>query len=140
MTADAAQPETDAVSFALSFNRFMRLLMTPMFAGPRHCRAQFATDTLTVTMGRLGWAFSAVIPRSSISEGQPYDGPVFGWGAHGWRGRWLVNGSSRGLVTLRIDPAARGRCVFIPLRVSELTLSLEDPSSFIDVVRRADRN
>lgn len=140
MTGDAATSEPDAVLFPLSFNRFMRLLMTPMFAGPRHCRVLFTADALTVTMGWLGWAFSAVIPRSSISEGEPYHGPVFGWGAHGWRGRWLVNGSSRGLVTLRIDPAARGRCVFIPLRVSELTLSLEDPSSFIDVVRRAGRS
>ncbi|MEP7111897.1 MAG: hypothetical protein ABI862_01405 [Ilumatobacteraceae bacterium] len=114
----------------------MRLLMTPMFAGPRQCWAQFTAETLNVRMGRLGWAFNAAIPRSSISEGEPYDGPVFGWGAHGWRGRWLVNGSSQGLVTIRINPPARVRAVFIPLRVSELTLSLEDPSSFIDVVRR----
>jgi hypothetical protein len=32
---------------------------------------------------------------------------------------------------MTIDPRARGRCAFIPVKIRELTLSLEDPDAFI---------
>ncbi len=58
-------------------------------------------------------------------------GPVWAWGAHGWRGRWLVNGSARGLVRLTIQPAGGGRCLMFPIALRQLTLSLEEPEQFI---------
>ena len=51
----------------------------------------------------------AEIPRDHIASFSPGRGMVLGWGVHGWRGRWLVNGSSKGLVRLEIDPAVRAR-------------------------------
>ena len=65
---------------------------------------------------RMSWAFRAVIPRDRITAVAPYDGKVFGWGAHGWGGRWLVNGSARNLVELTIDPPARGSTLGFPIR------------------------
>ncbi len=53
-----------------------------------------------------------------------------GWGVHGWRGRWLVNGSSHGIVVLGIDPPARARTLGLPVRLRELAVSLEDPVGF----------
>lgn len=57
-----------------------------------------------------------------------------GWGAHGWRGRWLVNGSSKGIVVLEIDPVARGRVLGFPVRVRDLALSLEDPEGLCEAL------
>ena len=88
-------------------------------------------------MGVGGWVFKAEVPRDSIAEVAAAPGPVMAWGAHGWRGRWLVNGSSRGLVRVRIDPRSPGRCLGFPLRIRELILSLDDPVGFIDALQPA---
>jgi hypothetical protein len=117
--------------FTLSFNRFMQALMTPLFAGPRRCCVEIRPETLQVTMGAGGWAFAATVARSSIAGVDRVSGPVWGWGAHGWRGRWLVNGSGRGLVRLTIDPRGRASCLAIPVKLRELTLSLDDPAGFV---------
>jgi hypothetical protein len=60
----------------------------------------------------------------------PWSGPVWSWGVHGWKQRWLVNGSSHGIVVLSIDPPARARVVGVPVRVRELAISLDDPVGF----------
>jgi hypothetical protein len=124
-------PSLAEANFELSFNPFMRILMTPMLCGPRRCHVRLTAHRLEVSMGMGGWAFSTAIPRSAVTGAARVSGPVMGWGAHGWRGRWLINGSSRGLVRVSIDPAGRGRCLIAPLRVKELTLSLERPDEFI---------
>ena len=49
---------------------------------------------------------------------------------HGWRQRWLVNGSSHGIVVLAIDPPARARVLGVPIRVRELAVSLDEPVGF----------
>jgi len=118
----------------LSFNRFMRILMTPLLAGPRRCRVQVGAEHLYVTMGAGAWAFAALIPRASILRVAPDTRRVGGWGAHGWRGRWLVNGSSRGMVCVDIDPPARASCFGFPIKLRQLRLSLEDPERFVTVV------
>jgi hypothetical protein len=80
---------------------------------------------------RLGWGFHAVFPRASVRATEPDDDPVWGWGAHGWRGRWLVNGSSTGLVRIELDPEARGHVLGFPVGVSVLRVSVEDPDALI---------
>lgn len=114
----------------------MRALTIPLFAGPRHCRVTVLPDRIQVSMGVGGWEFTAGINRSAIVEATQTGGRVWAWGAHGWRGRWLVNGSSRGLVRLTLDPRQYGRCLGFPLRLRELTLSLDDPTGFIGVLNR----
>jgi hypothetical protein len=115
----------------LSFNRFNRVVMAVFLTGPRRCRVELTADRLNVTMGPAGWAFAASLPRASIVGAERVTGPVWAWGAHGWRGRWLVNGSSRGLVQLTIEPVGRGRCLFVPVKLRELTLSLDQPDAFL---------
>ena len=121
-------------TFQLSFNPFIRVLMTPLLAGPPRCRVVLTPKRLKVKMGLGGWAYSASVPRASLTGATPASGPVLGWGAHGWRGRWLINGSSRGLVRITIDPPSRGRCLMVPVKLRELTLSLEQPEAFIAAV------
>ena len=127
----------DIRRFDLSFSPFMRILTTPILAGPSRCHVALEADRLSVAMGVGGWTFSADVPLSSVGEVARVSGPVWGWGAHGWRGRWLVNGSSRGLVRISIQPAARGRCLILPIKLTELTVSLEEPDEFVAAIARA---
>jgi hypothetical protein len=120
--------------FSFSWNPFVRVSMTAVLAGPRNSTIRVDEHVVTVRMGVGGWAFQAAVPRSSIADASQVDGPVWSWGAHGWRQRWLVNGSSKGLVRLTITPSARGRCLGFPLRIGELTLSLAKPEEFIRAV------
>jgi hypothetical protein len=117
--------------FSLSFNLLIRVLMTPMLAGPRRCGVTVGPLQLEVAMGVGGWAFAANVPRASIAGVARVSGRVWSWGAHGWRGRWLVNGSGRGLVRLTIEPHGRGRCLGFPITLRELTLSVDDPRGFV---------
>jgi hypothetical protein len=81
---------------------------------------------------RMAWAFRASIPREHITAVAPFDSRVWGWGAHGWRGRWLVNGSARNLVELTIDPPARGRVLAFPIRrLRQLRVAVVDREGLI---------
>jgi hypothetical protein len=117
--------------FSFSWNRFMRIFMPLLLSGPRQSSVRVDDDSVLVNMGARGWTFSADVPRSSITAAEPVSGQVWSWGAHGWKGRWLVNGSSNGLVRLTLQPAARARTLGFPLRVRELTLSLAEPDDFV---------
>jgi hypothetical protein len=119
----------------ISFSPAMRVLLTVLLAGPGRCRVAVSEELLEVRMGLGGWAFAARIPRSSIVAAESTNRTVLAWGAHGWGGRWLVNGSSKGLVQLTIEPRAAGHCLFVPLRLRQLTLSLEEPERFVAALR-----
>jgi hypothetical protein len=80
---------------------------------------------------RMGLAFRATIPRGSIVEVAPFTQRVYGWGVHGWRGRWLVNGSSKGLVSLTIAPPSRARVMGFPIHLRQLVVSPVDPDGLV---------
>jgi hypothetical protein len=81
---------------------------------------------------RLGWGFTASVPRRSISAARRSpDLRGITAGAHGWRGRWLVNGSREGMVHLEVDPPVRAWTLAIPVSLSQLDVSLEDPAGFL---------
>jgi hypothetical protein len=119
------------VEFSFSWSRFMRIFMTVLLAGPGQSSIRVDGDSVRVKMGFGGWTFSADVPRSSIIGAEQISTQVWAWGAHGWKGRWLVNGSSDGLVCLTLQPATRARTLGFPLRVRELTLSLAEPEDFV---------
>ncbi len=114
----------ETVKFDIRYDRWCGWLLGLFGSGRRFSRVLVTETGLEV---RLGPAFRSVVPRSSIKSAQRWQGPVFGWGAHGWRGRWLVNGSSKGIVVLQVEPPARGRVIGFPVKVGELAVSMEDP-------------
>ena len=85
-------------------------------------------DTLSV---RMSWAFRLDVPLVNVRDARPDTGRVWGWGVHGWRGRWLVNGSSSGLVRIDLNPPGRAYMGPIPLTVRELRVSVEDPDGLV---------
>jgi hypothetical protein len=94
---------------------------------PRWNRVTVDGDRILV---RMSYAFSSTFDRSAIRSVTPWTGRVWSWGVHGWRQRWLVNGSSQGILVLGIDPPARARVLGWPIHVRELAVSLDDPVGF----------
>ena len=115
--------------FAIRVDPLFRGLFAILGASP--ARDFVAVDALRVQV-RLGWLFRADIARRALS-GASLHRDVFGsWGAHGWRGRWLVNGSSRGIVEIDLDPAQRAYLLGVwPITLRVLFVSLEDPDGLL---------
>jgi hypothetical protein len=119
-------------TFDISYDPALLPLFTVLGLGPRFSGATVTPDELQV---RLGWAFRATVPRTAVRGAAPDAGRAGGRGAHGWRGRWLVNGSSSGLVRVTIDPPASARVAGVQVRLHELRLSLEAPGFFVATLR-----
>ncbi|HZA11479.1 hypothetical protein [Mycobacterium sp.] len=117
----------------LRYERWFLTAAVPLGIGPEHSAVRIDDDILQV---RMGWGFSTQIPLSSVTNAAPYHGMVTGWGAHGWRGRWLVNGSSKGIVELTVDPPARAYVLGFPIKLRTLRVSVTDPDALIDACTR----
>ena len=98
---------------------------------PEHCRVELDDAEIRV---RMSWLFHLDAPRAAVRAAAPDDGPVWGWGAHGWRGSWLVNASSSGLVRIEFAPAVRARTAGIPVRVRVLRVAVVDPDALVEAL------
>ena len=101
MTSDQAR------HFALRYNRWMRAFTWGLGLGPRR----------------------------SLHQARRLGSPQEIWHAVGIHslpgGRWIVNGSLHGVVTLAIDPPVRARALGLPIRLRWLAMSLKDPEGFL---------
>lgn len=114
--------------FAFRFDRLGSGVMTPLGAGRRFSHIDVGDEEVEV---RLGWAFHATIPRRSITAVAQPRRRTLSRGAHGWRGRWLVNGAGSGLVAITIDPPVRAFVTGVPVRLRELIVSADAPDELI---------
>jgi hypothetical protein len=125
-------PESSANRFAIRVDRSFRGLFAVLGAGARHDFVEFRGETVRV---QLGWMFKVSIPRAAVAAARHHPDMFGGWGAHGWRGRWLVNGSSAGIVELDLELRQRAWLVSIwPLTLRVLHVSLEDPDGFLAAI------
>lgn len=81
---------------------------------------------------RMSWGFRADIPRTAVVGARAWKGRrPLSIGVHGWRGRWLVNGSRKGLVVIDLDPPQRARVCGLPVSLRELVVSVEHPDDLV---------
>jgi hypothetical protein len=136
-------PPSDAHWFAISYSqtgldKITAWLDTLLFrAGPGVSGVQVDTGEIRVRMG----SFKLDIPRGSVRCIKRSQARVRGTtGVHGGRGRWLVNGSTDGLVDIAIEPpcylAPGIDTLFRRQKVNLLTVSLVDPDGLIAAVDR----
>ncbi|MCU1503061.1 MAG: hypothetical protein JWM12_2415 [Ilumatobacteraceae bacterium] len=106
----------------------MRALMSLLGLGPRRSWVEVGDDVVPV---RMGWAFAADIPRPAISGVALRERNRISRGVHGWNGRYLVNGSGEGLVTITVEPPQRAAMLGFPITLRELTVSVDDPAGLV---------
>jgi hypothetical protein len=106
-------------------NAAIRLLFTVLWCRPR------VDVTPVALVVSLGWSFRTAVPRGSITAVAAVPWRRLSIGAHGWRGRWLVNTAAGPLVRVTIEPPAPARVLGVPIRVRELTLSIDDVDAFL---------
>lgn len=121
---------TDAREFAIRYGA-LRPLLSALGMGPGLSGVALGSEEAHI---RMGWAFRARVPRAAITGARAVTGTVGGIGVHGWRGRWLVNGSMSGIVGIDIDPPVRALAVGLPVRVRYLALSVDDPEDFLAAI------
>ena len=75
----------------------------------------------------MGWAFRSRFPRTAIAlAAETHEHPL-SRKVHGFAGRWLVNGSGQGIVTISLTPAQRGYVMGFPVRLRQLMVSVAEP-------------
>ncbi len=112
--------------FSIRQNPVMRLLAAPL--GAWNAAVEVDDDAVVV---HYGVGFRGRVARSAVRSVSRSHRRVLSWGAHGWRGRWLVNGSSHGIVVLGIEPRQPARVVGWPVRLRELDVSVDDPEGLV---------
>jgi hypothetical protein len=120
--------------FSLAYGRVNRFLLGILALGQG--RSGVTVDGASVVV-RMGWAFRARFPVEAIQAveaNQPM--PFLGWGVHGWKGRWLVNGTSKSLVRLDLEPAQPARMTGWPIQLRQLWISIEDQDGLVAALTR----
>jgi hypothetical protein len=123
----------NATRYPIRFNKLARALFWGVLIRPNACFVEVDAECVRVQMG---WGFRARFPRGSVSRGAlGVEGLVLGIGVHGFAGRWLVNGSLDGLVTLHLSPVQRAFVLGLPVKLRELQLSLDDPAGLLKTLQ-----
>lgn len=116
------------MQYNLSYGFFSRILLTVLGLGKGSSYVIVGKDDVRV---KMGWAFTATIPRSAILGVHVRTERVLNRGVHGWRRRWLVNGSTNGLVSITLDPAGTARVWPFTVTLKRLTVSVEQPNELV---------
>ncbi len=121
------------VRFPIRFDGWYRLLSTALLLPPASSYVEIDGDEIEV---RMGWAVLARFPRSAAASVAQSPLRPLSRGVHGLAGRWLVNGSGRGIVAIDLSPPQRARVVGYPVRLQQLLVSVEDPAALAKALRR----
>ena len=120
-------------SFPISFDESYVRLADRLRLGPSVSRVTVDGDRVTV---KMGWAFRARFNRSAIASVSLDDSTPDSRGAHGWHGRWLVNGAAAPLVAIDIHPPARAFIAGPPImRLRRVTVSTDQPEQLMAALR-----
>lgn len=122
------------VRFPIRFDRLYAGLSRILLLPPEESYADITEQDVSV---RMGWAFRTTFPRSAIASVAPQPEVPLSRGVHGLLGKWLVNGSGKGILTMTLSPAQRGYVLGVPVQVRELSISFEDPAVVADVLKQS---
>lgn len=109
----------------ISFDPWYRVLSRLVGLSPADAFVELAGEQVTV---RMAWAFSSKFPRAAVASVSCPEMRPLSRGVHGFAGRWLVNGSGKGIVAIELNPAQRGHVLGVPVTLRELLISLQEPA------------
>ena len=114
--------------FPILFDPSYAALSRLLFLSPADSSVVVESDEVHV---RMAWGFRAHFPRSCVRQAALLDRKPLSRGIHGFGGRWLVNGSGRNIVTIDVEPRQRGYVMGMPVRLRQLSVSVEDPGGLM---------
>jgi hypothetical protein len=121
--------------FPIRYNPAARFLLGAVFIRPHGSFVEVSEREVCV---RMGWGFRARFARSSVTRcSEGIEGTMLGLGIHGFGGRWLVNGSLDGLVSLHLSPPQRAYVLGVPVKLRELQVSLVEPEALLTCLHAA---
>ena len=120
--------------FPIRFDAWYRILSTAVFLPPSSAYVEVKGDDVQV---RMGWAFRSRFSVAAVASVTEARGRPLSRGVHGFTGRWLVNGSGQGLLTIDLRPAQRAYVMGFPVRLSHLMVSVTEPLVLAAVLRRS---
>jgi hypothetical protein len=121
----------DSARFPILFDSWYRMLSSLLFMPPSTAYVLVEADEIIV---RMSWAFCAQFPRSAVASTSEPDSLTISRGVHGFRGRWLVNGSGRGILQLNLIPEQRAHVMGLPVRLKALLVSVAEPAALVNAV------
>ena len=119
----------------IRFENWYKALSSAMGLPPSSSYVEVSDDSVHV---RMGWAFRATFPKAAVASTQ--SGPLrpISRGVHGFAGRWLVNGSGEGILTIALDPVQRCHVLGLPLSLRQLMVSVDDPTALAALLETKD--
>jgi hypothetical protein len=109
--------------FSISFDRWYGVVSSLLGLPPSTAYVKLGGAQVEV---RMGWAFRSRFPRSAVVATSALDIRSLSRGVHGFGGRWLVNGSGRGILRIHLSPIQRAYVMGVPVRLRELLVSVSD--------------
>jgi len=119
--------------FPIRFDAAYRVLSSALLLTPSDSFVEVAGDDVRV---RMAWGFRARFPRSAVMSATEHQKKPLSRGVHGFAGRWLVNGSGKGIVNIALEPSQRGYVIGFPVRLRNLLVSVEDPAGLMIALTR----
>ncbi len=123
-----------AQRFPIRFDKWYEALSSSLLLPPTDSYVEVDSEWVRV---RMGWAFQAQIPRAAVISVTATGQNPLSRGVHGFAGRWLVNGSGQGIVTIALQPTQRGYVVGFPVRLRQLLVSVTEPSALGVLLRNS---
>lgn len=111
--------------FPIRFDRWYAILSSALFMSPARSYVEVNGSEVLVWMS---WGFSARFPRSAVGSVTEMERRPLSRGVHGFAGRWLVNGSGEGILTIDLSIPQRGYVMGFPVRLRQLMVSVEEPA------------
>jgi len=120
-------PQRFPIRFDTWYGVLSRLLLLP----PADSYVEVDSREVRV---RMSWAFRTCFPKTAVvSVSEVPDRPL-SRGVHGFSGRWLVNGSGQGILSIDLMPDQRGYIMGMPVRLRQLMVSVINPKALVAVL------
>ena len=118
--------------FFIRFDEWYGVLSRVLFLSPAGSYVEVDSQQVRVQMS---WAFRACFPRAAVVSAVKTNERPFSRGVHGFAGRWLVNGSGQGILTIDLIPGQRGYVMGFPVRLQQLMVSVTEPEALAVALR-----
>jgi hypothetical protein len=112
--------------FPIRFDGAYRYLSSVLLLPPSSAYVEVDGHQVEV---RMGWAFRCRFPRSAVTSATEIRDRPLSRGVHGFSGRWLVNGSGRGILSIDLMPPQRAYVMGFPIRLRQLMVSVAEPAT-----------